>query len=99
VRWWNVKHPTRYAQALSAGHSPGAGRELLDEPTRRTERVMLGVRLRQGLAVDEVSSAVVDDLVRDELVDPAARADGRVVVTRRGRLLADAVVRRLLEDG
>jgi putative oxygen-independent coproporphyrinogen III oxidase len=99
VRWWNVRHPSRYAQALGAGHSPGAGRELLDEPTRRTERVMLGVRLREGLGVDEVSPAVVDDLVRDELVDPAARAEGRVVVTRRGRLLADAVVRRLLEDG
>ncbi len=99
VRWWNVKHPTAYAQALSAGHSPGAGRELLDEPTRRTERVMLGVRLREGLAMGEVSSAAVDALERDELVDPVARAEGRVVVTRRGRLLADAVVRRLLADG
>jgi oxygen-independent coproporphyrinogen-3 oxidase len=57
------------------------------------------VRLRDGLGVDEVSPDVVDALERDELVDPAARAEGRVVVTRRGRLLADAVVRRLLEDG
>ncbi len=49
VRWWNVKHPARYAALLDAGSSPAAGRETLDDDARLTERVMLGVRRREGL--------------------------------------------------
>ncbi|NNH54014.1 coproporphyrinogen III oxidase [Promicromonospora citrea] len=49
VRWWNVKHPRAYATRLEAGHSPGAGRELLTAQEAHLERVMLGVRLRDGL--------------------------------------------------
>ncbi|MBU4213204.1 MAG: radical SAM family heme chaperone HemW, partial [Actinobacteria bacterium] len=50
VRWWNVKHPRAYAEAIAAGRSPAAGREVLDAPTRSLERVLLEVRLRDGLA-------------------------------------------------
>ena len=49
VRWWNVKHPVRYSAMLEAGRSPAAGRETLNERARLTERLMLGVRLREGL--------------------------------------------------
>ncbi|MGH3624393.1 MAG: radical SAM family heme chaperone HemW, partial [Sciscionella sp.] len=45
VRWWNVKHPARYAAELAAGRSPAAAREVLAESDRRTERVMLELRL------------------------------------------------------
>jgi len=97
VRWWNVKHPVRYTSLVEAGRSPAAGRETLDETSRLTERVMLAVRRREGLAVSELpgpAARVVPQLVRWGLVDPA-RPD-RVVLTQRGRLLADAVVRELL---
>ena len=60
VRWWNVKHPVRYTAMVEAGQSPAAGRETLDETARYTERVMLGVRLRDGLPTElltEPSSA------------------------------------------
>jgi len=98
VRWWNVKHPTAYAQRLAANRSPGAGREVLDEATRRTERVMLEVRLADGLPLDGLPVTAVDELVHAGLVDQGQRSRGRVVLTQRGRLLADAVVRRLLAD-
>jgi oxygen-independent coproporphyrinogen-3 oxidase len=45
VRWWNVKHPSAYANRLSQGLSPAAGRETLDAETRNLERVMLEARL------------------------------------------------------
>jgi putative oxygen-independent coproporphyrinogen III oxidase len=99
VRWWNVKHPARYAALLSAGGSPAAGREELTVAERHEERVMLGVRLAEGLPVRELSDVgraaatrAADDglLVGDEL------AAGRAVLTRGGRLLADAVIRALL---
>jgi len=101
VRWWNVKHPRPYAERLGAGLSPAAGREVLDEAARALESVLLGVRLGSGLALGALSSEArraVAGLVADGLVDPAAalrRGDPRVVLTRRGRLLADTVVRTL----
>ena len=51
VRWWNVKHPTPYAVRIGEGSSPAHAREVLDEETRRVERVMLETRLRDGLPV------------------------------------------------
>jgi putative oxygen-independent coproporphyrinogen III oxidase len=100
VRWWNVKHPREYAARLAAGTSPAAARELLTDAQRRDERVMLGVRLRAGLPVDlldPVGRAAVAGLVAQGLVLGAdAVRHRRVVLTRRGRLLADLVVRRLL---
>lgn len=49
VRWWNVKHPGAYAAALAEGRSPGAGRELLSEEDRRVERILLELRLVDGV--------------------------------------------------
>jgi oxygen-independent coproporphyrinogen-3 oxidase len=101
VRWWNVKHPAAYADRIAAGLSPAAGRETLDAETRRVERVLLGTRLRDGLALTELTPSgrtAVAGLIADQLVDPAAALRGTVQLTLRGRLLADAVVRRLLEE-
>jgi oxygen-independent coproporphyrinogen-3 oxidase len=99
TRWWNVKHPARYASLLGSGRSPQAGREELTEPERYEERVMLRVRLADGLPLTELAAdghAGLPALVADGLLDADAIASGRVVLTRRGRLLADAVVRALL---
>jgi len=99
VRWWNVKHPVRYSTLLESGASPAAGREVLDEKARLTERIMLGIRLREGLSMLEVpreAHAKVPQLVGWGLADPDAFQAGRVVLTLRGRLLADAVVRDLV---
>ncbi|KJE25588.1 coproporphyrinogen III oxidase, anaerobic [Frankia torreyi] len=101
VRWWNVRHPAEYAARLAAQRSPAAAREELDASTRRVERVMLGVRLAEGLGVaelDEAGLAACADLARSGLVEPGALESGRVRLTRRGRLLTDTVVRALLPD-
>jgi putative oxygen-independent coproporphyrinogen III oxidase len=97
VRWWNSKHPARYAAALQAGCSPAAGREVLNPAERYIEQVMLGLRLADGLALDvlEVSGrAAADRAVTDGLL--ITTPSNRLVLTRRGRLLADTVVRNLL---
>ena len=99
VRWWNVKHPAAYADRMLAGHSPGAGRETLDAETRRVEKVLLASRIREGVSTAELTPegrTAVAGLIADGLVEPAAALRGTVVPTLRGRLLADAVVRRLL---
>jgi len=101
VRWWNAKHPAAYAERLAAGHSPAVGREVLDAPTRETERVLLLTRIREGVDIASLHAGgrhAVAGLIADELVDAKAALAGGLTLTRRGRLLADAVVRRLLED-
>ncbi len=99
VRWWNAKHPVRYAASLEAGRSPAAGREVLDADAKLTERIMLGVRMRDGLAVTDVPDpARVSQLVGWGLIESPAFEAGRIVLTQRGRLLADGVVRELLSE-
>ena len=97
VRWWNVKHPARYAALLAGGTSPSDGREELTGDERYTERVMLRLRLAEGLLLDELDAPgrAAAARARDEgLLAPLD--DGRAVLTRRGRLLADGVVTDLL---
>ena len=96
TRWWNVKHPNAYAQILDGASLPVAGFEQLDAQQRHTEDVMLGIRLRQGLSLD-----LLDDAERERAAvavdDGLLTRDGqRLVLTDRGRLLADGVVRMLL---
>jgi oxygen-independent coproporphyrinogen-3 oxidase len=98
VRWWNVKHPAAYAYRLQSGVSPAAAREVLDKATRAMEAVMVGVRIADGFPIPKLSPAAqeeVPELVQEGLADADAAAGGKVVLTMRGRLLADVVVRRL----
>ncbi len=97
VRWWNVKHPSAYAERLAAGRTPAYARELLTAEERRTERVLLELRLAEGLPVDVLTATEtrrVPDLVARGLAEVSG---GRVTLTLRGRLLADGVVRDLLD--
>lgn len=100
LRWWNVKHPAAYAQRLAASESPAAGTERPDDESRTLERILLLSRIREGIAIDDVPSANrsrVAGLIADGLVEPLAAIQGRVQLTLRGRLLADAVVRELTD--
>lgn len=99
VRWWNVKHPATYAARLGAGESPGQARELLSAADRRVEDVMLRLRLATGLplaALDDAGRAGAAQARDAGLLSRPEYDAGRAVLTRRGRLLADAVVRDLL---
>ena len=96
TRWWNVRHPSAYADRLARGLSPAHAREVLDPETRRVERVLLELRLRAGLPL-EVLDGPGRDAVPSLVLDGwASQRHDRLVLTREGRLLADAAVRRLL---
>ncbi len=98
VRWWNVKHPTSYAARLAGGVSPGHGREVLTPIDRELERVMLGIRLAEGLPLETLSTPgpAAADALAAGLLSSDAYAAGRAVLTLRGRLLADGVARSLV---
>jgi len=98
VRWWNVKHPAAYAGRMAAEVSPAHARELLDADDRRVERVLLELRLADGLDL-----AVLTPSERRRVPDLVARGLAEVspvdtvALTLTGRLLADGVVRDLLD--
>ena len=97
TRWWNVKRPNTYAELLAEDRLPVEGSERLGERDRHLEQVMLGIRLRDGLPAAVLSDselARARRAVADGLLTEAAE---HLVLTDRGRLLADAVVREVLD--
>jgi oxygen-independent coproporphyrinogen-3 oxidase len=98
TRWWNVRHPAAYAARLAAGESPAAAREILTADERSMERVMLGVRLADGLpltVLDGQARAAARRALAAGHLDPVSWRSGSLGLTREGRLLADAIVRDL----
>ena len=101
VRWWNHKHPATYASKLQDFGSPGAGKERLDGETAALERVLLESRTVEGMKISELlkltpaANSSIAQLIADGLIDGQRAVHGELVLTLRGRLLADAVVRTL----
>ncbi|GAA4148937.1 radical SAM family heme chaperone HemW [Actinomadura keratinilytica] len=96
TRWWNVKHPAAYAARLAEGVTPAHAREVLDDADRRVERIMLELRLADGCPAGLLDDGAVRRMIDDGLIEPEPYRRGRAVLTLRGRLLADAVVRDLI---
>jgi oxygen-independent coproporphyrinogen-3 oxidase len=100
TRWWNVRHPAAYSARIGAGLSPGHAREILSEADQQLERVMLALRLTGGCPVEVLSPAgraSAPTVVAEGLASPDAYAARRIVLTPRGRLLADTATRLLTE--
>ncbi len=89
-RYWNLRTPERYLEAVESGRSPVAGAEDLDDDQRRVEGLQLAIRTRQGVPAE----AAPEDLLA-ALPDLVERQADRVVLTRAGRLLANEVAIRL----
>lgn len=98
TRWWNVKHPAAYAERVTGGISPAHAREVLTRDQQRVERILLGIRTREGIPASWVSrdrSSAVSHMVASGLLEGKAAIKGTLQLTLRGRLLADYVVREL----
>lgn len=91
-RWWNVRTPERYIELVTAGESPESSSETLDAQTRKREELQLLVRTREGVPADAFSAKDIEEM--SELL---ARRDGKIVLTRAGRLLANEVALRLVD--
>lgn len=98
VRWWNEKYPATWAAALAKGDSPAAGREQLSADQRLAELVMLRIRERSGLPLELLPDPdAAQQLLTAGWVEPAALADGQIVLNVAGRLMADRAAMLLLK--
>jgi putative oxygen-independent coproporphyrinogen III oxidase len=98
-RWWNVRTPERYVDAIEHGRSAEAGDEELAPAERAAEAAVLALRTATGIKLPLPTAdpsrvdACIDHLVAAGLLE---RAGDRAVLTRRGRLLGNEVGVRLL---
>jgi putative oxygen-independent coproporphyrinogen III oxidase len=90
-RWWNLRTPERYIEAVTSGASTEAAGETLSSDMRALELLQLQLRTRLGVPV---SALPTDD--RDELAHLLVVRDGRITLTPEGRLLANEVANRLV---
>ncbi len=96
VRFWNRKHPRGYAEALAAGVSPVLAREVLDDEARHMERILLELRLAEGIELGALSPSERSRI--PSLPAELIRLEGeRLVLRPAGRLLADGLIRDLLD--
>ena len=101
-RWRNTPRLPLYASSLAAGNSPPREVEELSADVRSRERVMLGLRLDEPLALEGLGAvldgAAVERLERLDLVAPRTETGGggALALTPRGRLLGGGVTVELL---
>ena len=95
VRFWNAKHPAAYTERITTGMTPAIGREVLTEKQRELEQYLLQSRLVEGISISGVDTGILANLQDDHLI---TIENARAILTRRGRLLADEVARRLTSD-
>ncbi len=102
-RYKNVADISAYIRRMDAEGSAEAESETLDPPRRMVEMVMMQLRLRDGLSVSAFRQRFGMDprsLFRDPLQRWQSHGivrvdDERIALTRRGLLVADAVIREL----
>ncbi len=90
-RFWNLRTPDRYIDAMAQGTSVEAADERLDPDERSLEALQLSLRTRLGVPASSLDAEALPGLVQPHPVD----AD-RLVLTVRGRLLANEVALRLI---
>ena len=98
-RWWNVKHPNLYREKLQQDISPVLDSEILDSIQIESERLMLSIRLPEGVAKDSLSSEQIMSLnqyLESGALNAAKWDAGSVSLTLSGRLIADRIVREIL---
>ncbi len=94
-RWWNTRSTTSYLDAVEAGRSPVTGSEDLTDDERAEERLLLGLRVREGLhPVDAppIEPLALEDVMGKGLITTSC---GRLQCTEDGWYLLDEAVRLL----
>ena len=99
VRFWNVKHPTAYAERINNGVAPVQDSETLSTEDKENERIMLEIRLRNGIDLATLSQTQLAKLASYKQTGHLCQESwdsGRVALTQSGRLIADRIVQEII---
>ena len=113
LRSWDITHPRLWGMAINEHRVPWEGNETITPRENLEELIMLGLRLREGLDVNGLNQAIgrcqmasghlrsitpsdLSAMADDGLIEMPMIMD-RVVPTRRGRLLNDALIERFFD--
>lgn len=104
TRWKNVADWEEYVRRLSAGESPVTETETLDDEQRRIEILFTSLRTLEGLDLEAFRARFGVDLASrhaafwKKLTEEglATLANGHLMLTFRGRMLADEIAAKLL---
>ncbi len=109
LRAWDILHPKRWAQAINAGNVPWQNYECINDEDALIEEVMLGLRIREGLDIaqlcykmreecNEFKDAYLQKSINEAIEESLATfSENRLVATRKGRLLNDLLIERIVE--
>jgi putative oxygen-independent coproporphyrinogen III oxidase len=89
-RWWNVRPPQQYIELTTSRLLPIGGEETLDESEQKMERLLLGLRLADGVLPHWLDRARAEDYISEGLASHGP--NGRVVLTDRGMFLANELL-------
>lgn len=95
-RWWSLRAPARYADVALSGASTTSGEEIVDASMARTERLLLGLRMAEGVARADVEPIAQDEVARLVAADLLADDPNRLRLTPVGWALANDITLRLL---
>jgi len=98
-RFWNVKHPNLYKQKIQANETVVLDSEILESSQIESERLMLSIRLPQGVEKNTLNNQQIlelTDYVNSGHLDEENWNLGRATLTLDGRLIADRIVREIL---
>ncbi|MGH2580687.1 MAG: radical SAM family heme chaperone HemW, partial [Actinomycetota bacterium] len=88
-RWWNLRPPGEYLDAVEHGHRPVGGEERLTPQDERLEEVFLKLRILEGVPAESVAADPATMFLEQGLL---ASRDGHLVPTERGLLLLNELV-------
>jgi oxygen-independent coproporphyrinogen-3 oxidase len=94
-RWQNVCDYRAYINRALSGESTRTTSENLTHEMKRTERIALGLRTRDGISASELKDFTqeTDELIGLQLL---RKSNGHYVLTRRGKSLADSITEAFL---
>jgi putative oxygen-independent coproporphyrinogen III oxidase len=102
VRWANVKNPSLYLKRIFEGERPVDFMEILDRQTALKDRVLMGLRLGEGVDVGEIEDRFSVDLmsqqlhylIGDEFIE---LSDNRLRFNKKGLLVSNSIIYKILE--
>jgi coproporphyrinogen III oxidase-like Fe-S oxidoreductase len=88
-RWWNLRPPTEYLEAVEHGLRPVGGEERLTVQDERLEEIFLKLRILEGVPATSVAGDVASGFLQQGFL---RRRNGHLVPTERGMLLLNELV-------